>query len=178
MVSNVVPLDRMLLECLWPRCRRDPVGIQIPLCDSHFAYLGERYINERSIWGAASLRERNGGISEAEREAHFRSRQRAEEREKALRGQVVVYYVRIGDHIKIGFTTNMKLRLSALRIDPDAVLATEPGGRTLEAERHKQFAAERVSRREDFNPSRRLLDHIGKVRQEHGPPVVTGYPTN
>lgn len=84
-------------------------------------------------------------------------------------GDPVVYYVRLGDHVKIGTTTNLPARLSSLYIDhdPSALLATEPGGRPIEAERHYQFAAERVyHNRELFNPSPRLLDHIARLNAE------------
>lgn len=115
-------------------------------------------------------------------EMHSRALSRAPEfdtkRRQQLKAQSVVYYVRIGDRVKIGFTTNIKQRLSGLRIyDADHVLATEPGGRDLERRRHQEFADERVSpRHEDFNPSRKLLAHIALVREQHGEPKVTTFP--
>lgn len=98
-----------------------------------------------------------------------------ERRKRLAEQQAVVYYVRIGDHVKIGTSTNLKMRLSQLRLDADAVLATEPGSYELERQRHREFDAERIGRREDFNPSRRLLAHIETVRAEHGDPVITTY---
>lgn len=79
-----------------------------------------------------------------------------------------VYYVRIADHIKIGYSTRLRQRLRDLRVDPDALMAAEPGGRDLERRRHLEFAEERIGRREDFHPSGRLLAHIEAVRAEHG----------
>lgn len=79
----------------------------------------------------------------------------------------VVYYVRHGDHVKIGRTTDLQSRLRSLYLDPDALLATEPGGQQLETQRHAQFADERVyANRELFNPSRRLLAHISALQPE------------
>lgn len=78
----------------------------------------------------------------------------------------VVYYVRLGDHVKIGTTVNLTLRLRALYLDHDAslLLAVEPGGFELEQIRHEQFDAERVhANRELFNPSPRLLAHIDSL---------------
>jgi hypothetical protein len=94
---------------------------------------------------------------------------------EALKAQSVVYYVRIADVIKIGYTTNMKQRMTALRVPLSAVLATEPGGRVIEADRHKQFADLRVGTMENFRPELRLIQHIDAVRDFHGEPNITGY---
>lgn len=100
---------------------------------------------------------------------------RERERRRLLDEQSLVYYVRLGDHIKIGTTCNLKERLISLRCDPGDVLATEPGDRTLELARHKEFASERIGRRENFNPSRRLIAHIANLLAERGKPEITGY---
>ena len=86
--------------------------------------------------------------------------------ESADKASSVVYYVRLGDHIKIGTTTNLRARMSALYIDhnPDALLATEPGDRNVERERHNDFREDRAfSNRELFNPSPRLMAHIQRL---------------
>lgn len=67
----------------------------------------------------------------------------------------VVYYVRLGHYIKIGFTGRFGSRLSALTISqPDYdVLALEmDGSYELEAQRHKQFASHRLNNSELFTP--------------------------
>lgn len=46
----------------------------------------------------------------------------------------VVYYMRIGNRVKIGFTTNLARRL--IYINPEELLATEPGDNGLEQRRH------------------------------------------
>jgi hypothetical protein len=95
-------------------------------------------------------------------------------RKQALVQQSVVYYVKVGQYIKIGTTTNMRQRMLDLAVD--AVLATEPGGRALERQRHQEFADLRAIRNEYFWPEDRLLDHIEQVRHQHGHPVMTGCP--
>lgn len=46
------------------------------------------------------------------------------------------------------------------------VLATEPGGRALEAQRHAEFTEERIDpRREDFALSLRLQEHIRELQE-------------
>jgi hypothetical protein len=94
------------------------------------------------------------------------------ERERMYAAQSVVYYIRIGDVIKIGTTKNMKARMSQLI--PDEILATEPGSGELENMRHKQFRHLRV-RGERFRPEDDLLSHIRMILEHYGPPMITGY---
>jgi hypothetical protein len=84
----------------------------------------------------------------------------------------LVYYIQIGEFIKIGTTTNLTRRRRALRVDADAVLATEPGSYGIESRRHEQFAHLRVGRREDFLPDDELLAHIEQLNR--GPRAAAG----
>lgn len=84
-----------------------------------------------------------------------------------------VYYLRVGEFIKIGYSANIKQRLSQMRLNADAVLATEPGGRDLERLRHQQFTHLRQGRREDFETAADLLSHVAMVREHFGPPRIT-----
>lgn len=77
----------------------------------------------------------------------------------------IVYYLQFGDRIKIGTTINLRRRLG--EIPHDRVLATEPGGHSVETKRHKQFGAERITG-EWFEPSERLLTHIRELRAARG----------
>lgn len=72
----------------------------------------------------------------------------------------VVYYLKFADRIKIGTTTNLKVRLTA--IPHDEVLATEPGGYKLEKARHAQFAEARI-RGEWFQATTELLAHAQRL---------------
>lgn len=73
----------------------------------------------------------------------------------------VVYYVKIGNHIKIGCTADFANRMSSLM--PDRIFGTEPGDRNLERERHEQFAHLRSKGREYFDPGEDLMTHIVAV---------------
>lgn len=81
-----------------------------------------------------------------------------------------VYYVRCGNLIKIGTTTNLNSRLSSIR--PNEVLALEPGWYELEAQRHRQFAELQASG-EYFHPGVALQEHVRSIRQDHGEPPAT-----
>lgn len=148
------------------------VDVPFPICKRHAEQLILHLTGETIEGRALRLMVEEQAKSLARKE-EFDSEQ--EVRARRMAEQSLVYYVRIGDHIKIGYTINMLARLSSLRIDEPALLATEPGGRELERQRHNQFKAERVSKREDFHTSPRLLEHIDQVVAEHGPPVVTTY---
>lgn len=145
-----------------------------PLCEDHareiYKHLLEKYPPLTSGVTSAEFE-----LNSIKRGAEERRERRAQY-EAAAAAQSQVYYMRIHDHIKIGYSTNIRARCTQLRISVDAVLATEPGDRKLEKRRHQQFAQERIGRREDFEPSERLMAHIDSVLAEHGEPNLTTYP--
>jgi hypothetical protein len=73
----------------------------------------------------------------------------------------VVYYLRFRDRIKIGTSSNPRMRLAQLRYD--ALLAFERGDRATEQKRHEQFAATRFPGSEWFRDSEELVDHIAAL---------------
>jgi hypothetical protein len=159
--------------CCWPDCYEPAERDNTPICETHLRQAGMAWLADnielvREVTGVAS---QEIMFDRVRRDTEFRRpareallAQQAAEREAGA----IVYYLRIGDRIKIGFTTNLKQRLSNLRLDPGCVLATEPGGREVEWARHQDFADERYGRREDFAPSDRLIEHIERLR---GTPV-------
>jgi hypothetical protein len=74
----------------------------------------------------------------------------------------LVYFLRFGDLIKIGFTTNLRQRLSS--IPHDEVLATVPGTMRDEKHFHQRFAHLRHAR-EWFRPGDDLLAYIESIRE-------------
>lgn len=79
--------------------------------------------------------------------------------------KAVVYYVQIGEHIKIGCTVNLKSRMAAYP-PTRRLLATEPGYEAEEAQRHTEFAEYRDMGREWFRPGPDLVAHINKLRRK------------
>jgi hypothetical protein len=73
----------------------------------------------------------------------------------------VVYYLRHGDRVKIGTTSNPRKRFAA--IWHEQLLAFELGDRRLEQRRHAQFASDRFEGSEWFRMSRPLRRHIATV---------------
>lgn len=152
-------------------------NLAIPLCFDHLEsyrnYLG--VVEEGERW--ADLMKEAWEDSRVAMEKQLASHQPWREnydaaRRRAYSTQSLVYYMRIGDAIKIGVTTNMKARMAQLM--PDELLATEPGTDELEKRRHKQFAHLRI-RGERFKVTPELMDHVAQIRDAHGEPTVTGY---
>jgi hypothetical protein len=79
----------------------------------------------------------------------------------------IIYYIRRGDLIKIGTTTEPAKRFTALL--PDEILAFEPGVLTSELLRHRQFDHLRY-RGEYFRSAPELTEHIRQLRHLHGDP--------
>ena len=73
----------------------------------------------------------------------------------------IVYYLRFGDRVKIGTTSNPRQRFGA--IWHDEILAFERGDRMLEHRRHVEFAADRYGGTEWFRLSEGLKAHIDGV---------------
>lgn len=131
--------------------------------------------------GRAAVLEHLGKLIEGQIHREAQQRYEAELREKreAARSRRqdtsghVVYYARLGhNHIKIGTTGDLPRRMVELRVvNPSNLLAAEPGDHTVEHERHQQFRKWQYQRRkEDFGEAPELLEHIRKIREEHGPP--------
>jgi hypothetical protein len=81
----------------------------------------------------------------------------------------VVYYLRVGGYIKIGWTSDLEKRMRSYA--PDTVLlATEPGTRKDEQKRHRMFAVHRTHGREWYAMVPALMHHIDRVVKEHGMP--------
>lgn len=75
----------------------------------------------------------------------------------------VVYYLRFDVRVKIGTSASPRARLSAIR--HDELLAFEPGGRTLEQRRHREFADLREGG-EWFTLTGALRVHVEALRTE------------
>lgn len=129
----------------------------LPICYEHGLEVARRY----------ALRI----VADERRAAAKTARSRVEKAETKAgnREGSLVYYVRIGNYIKVGYSTRLRSRFTTLRADE--LLAVEPGGAELERQRHEEFDLERIDRRrENFADSDRLLQHIAALNEKHGLP--------
>ena len=95
-------------------------------------------------------------MADAERAARERKAMAAQ----AYNAQALIYYFRVGNRIKIGWTRNLAQRIATLM--PEEVLATEPGLQRLETTRHHQFAQYRITR-EWFKDCPAIREHIATL---------------
>ena len=79
-----------------------------------------------------------------------------------FRHDPIVYYMRMDRLVKIGTTTNLLQRVSAIM--PQGVIAVEPGGRARERDRHSQFVALH-SHYEWYWMREALWQHVLKLRE-------------
>jgi hypothetical protein len=100
-------------------------------------------------------------------------------RDHAGSQQPVVYFVQVGDLVKIGTTTSLPKRLADLQANAQErarVLLALPGSYLEEKSIHKQFKADRV-RGEWFTPSPAMQEFVrahfdDDIRHVHGPLVA------
>lgn len=122
--------------CSWHNCRA-PQFADTPVCLAHAMLIGNRVF--------AALKTCDPATSDYKRPEPLS----------------FVYYLMVGPTtVKIGTTTNLPQRLISMRTDAQYVVALERGHFPLERQRHKEFAAERIGRREDFVLSDALKAHI------------------
>lgn len=84
----------------------------------------------------------------------------------------VVYYLRVGGYIKIGWTSDLERRMRGYSPD-STLLAVHPGTRKDERAVHRKFAHLKTHGREWFPLAPQITEHIDSVVAEHGaPPAV------
>lgn len=152
--------DCVVSEC--PRKASGRISI-VPMCAYHALQIAMTF--------------RADVLEVAKREQAKVTESRRENRERAAgnREGALVYYVQIGDYIKIGHSARLKRRFATLRAD--LLLAIEPGGLELERQRHREFSDERIDlKRENFRPSARLTDHIRELHDRYGLPHWATHP--
>jgi hypothetical protein len=80
--------------------------------------------------------------------------------------ETVVYFIRNGGRVKIGWTTNLRSRLSSLSLPASAVALLVPGGPAEENMLHHRFAAARVARTEWFESTEVIEAYIATHQPE------------
>jgi hypothetical protein len=74
----------------------------------------------------------------------------------------VVYYMRIGNRVKIGWSSNILKRV--VSINPEELMAVEPGGLHQERMRHQEFRA-LCTHGEWFRLESPLTEHIAALQR-------------
>lgn len=172
-------------ECAWPGCHDDmkpflhrPSGAVLRLrvgilCLAHADAVADAVLEDRLMSADFMHHEVNHAAFDAKRRKDDQ-RQRAESRtaqDVAFKGDQpgFVYYVQVGDRLKIGYSADVRRRLRSY--PPGSVLlAVEPGSPELERQRHQQFAGSLLDGREWFRPDGVILKQVTAICGEHGDP--------
>lgn len=153
-------------QCCWPQCTKtrmpQTVVYEWPLCFTHTAEATE-YVHRTELGLTAG--DAVPPQADAQRRAKA-ARTQARNRQRATNAGWV-YYIRVGNNIKIGYAGDVRKRM--LGYPPDStLLAVEPGDKKLERERHKEFAHSLQFGREWFRESYPIKKHIAEIRDKHG----------
>lgn len=151
-------------RCCWDDCRNKIAYPDTPLCKEHLV----------ASWRLIESREPKRFIDRLRSEtvdelkalqakwARDDAAARASVKERQS-GPGHIYYIRVDDLIKIGFTTRLEQRL--LQYPPNAeLLADHPGTRATEQDMHGRFEQYRSRGREWFTAGVKLMEHISQVR--------------
>lgn len=91
----------------------------------------------------------------------------ARDRRRRAGRSEVVYYVQVGPHIKIGYTSALAQRMQSYPLNR-RLLAVEAGDYSLEQQRHNEFRHLLDLGKEWFRPGPELLVHINTLRLGSG----------
>lgn len=82
--------------------------------------------------------------------------------------QSVVYFLKHGDRVKIGRTTNLPSRIASLSLEPTCCVLAIKGGPAKEAELHKRFTPYRIhKRREWFDWTEDIARYVAEHQAEN-----------
>lgn len=143
-ISNVTPYSR----CAATACLTASVtwlAEAVPVCQEHLAAVQRDMIQRDMIRAPARRKPPRPPVDETR--------------------PSLVYYVRMGDLIKIGTSVSPSRRWYRLACEqgPVTVLMAEPGGQAVELKRHAQFVHHRIRATEMFSPAVPLLAHIAAL---------------
>lgn len=140
------------MKCLVPVCNADASElIDLPLCASHSISVYRQMceiVKDRTV-------------------AKRRIPRPTQARPLAKSRPGTIYFMRFGELVKIGFTTNLTQRIGQLR--PDEVLATMPGTMRDEEDLHARFGPW-MQHREYFLPNPQLSALIDSLGAPDGAP--------
>lgn len=119
---------------------------------------------ERKVW--EQEQQINGLLHTIQDERAERAKPRAK---RPVRTDGVVYFLRVGGHIKIGWTSDLNKRMRGYHPD-STLLATKPGTRKDERSLHRKFSHLTTHGREWFPLAPQILEEVDRTVAEHGEP--------
>lgn len=142
-----------------------PQATWLPLCEGHAHDVWAEVEQWNDLAKKRKSRDAHQAL-EKSRDDMLRERlARDESQRNAKRQAGHIYYLRVGDLIKIGFTSDMETRMK--QYPPNAILlAQHPGTRETERHMHEKFQPFLALRREWFTPCDEITAHIEMVRTQ------------
>jgi hypothetical protein len=150
-------------DCIWPGCTGGKAMTGTPICEGHALHVYDLIVQAKP---AGELEARKDGLASAAAVAANTRAAKDGQSKAAQTAPGYVYYLRIGDRIKIGWTSNVWQRTKAY--PPNAeLLATHPGTRETEKLMHAKFAHLLVDGREWFQDHDSIKLHVMKVVDQY-----------
>jgi hypothetical protein len=145
------------LICCWPGCHSEQwAELKVPMCRPH-----ARHIHR--VLAAQEQAQHDGW--QTQYEARMAANRAANQ---------VIYYLQVGGHIKIGWTSQLERRMR--NYPPNTtLLAVHSGTRSDERQLHRKFAVHRSHGNEWYPLVPVILDHIKRVVAEHGEPPAVAF---
>lgn len=159
---EIVFMRRPAAFCVFGGCRERASYHQMPICREHAAQAWLTFDEEEPEQYKRLIR---GETAEVAAEIRAAKAKKQEAKRLSAHRAGTIYYLRIADRVKIGFTTDLYQRMGQYPPNSE-ILATHPGTPTLERETHKRFAMHLADGREWFHPHAALDKHILKVQEQ------------
>lgn len=166
-------------------------GDYITLCPFHMGWVAEKsgYVHSSEVQRRARRMSRRDitsakwKLQHSEETVAFLRKTLHEERTKGEQPEPkperkkppvdgIVYFLRVGGYIKIGWTSNLEKRMRGYQ--PDTILlAVKPGTRKDERALHRKFSYLKTHGREWFPLAPQIMEEVERTVADHGnPPVV------
>lgn len=148
-----------------PSNRRDP-SLELPICFRHAAVVVEMMLpalarEGRFVEAIADLNEERAKRQkreEVDRQARFMARENGD-----------IYFVRVGDLVKVGWTRNLWSRLKSYGASAE-LLVSYPATRQDETNLHRQLTPARAKGREWYEDGAVIAHFIDEALTKYGPP--------
>lgn len=152
-------------------CYRPPVMVRpVALCAPHKAELALAIVPDLLRDQLAAAHRAHAGSGLPDQREDIIDNAVAVPHQRLLNGEhhePVVYFIANGGKVKIGYTTNLKNRLSSLALRADSVLVALDGGPDLERALHGHFAARRSGNTEWFELAPDIFRYIAARQSGH-----------
>lgn len=150
-------------RCFFSDCTDRAAYADMPICREHAAQAWKLFDAKEPDDYKRIVRGEAKEVAAAQRATEARS---AEAKRLAKLRAGMIYYIRIGDRIKIGYTRDMYRRMGQYPPNTE-LLAMHPGTPLLEQQMHQQFGKYLADGREWFHPNPELDAHIAKLKAQY-----------